>query len=182
MILNSPIYLTSFVYRHQTKPFSRRSVSLLLPARLLNSPSYLDVNDERERERERGRRNRKREWKRMHWMERRENETVHRMNLFDAISVSLIITMPFCTKGGCQPRRSSNLPFFALCRDNRRFYLAGARSRAAFTRHFALICDNYNAQSKGANRREEALVNGGFFGCFSFFRGWIGNRGNNVET
>ena len=53
MILNSPIYLTSFVYRHQTKPFSRRSVSLLLPARLLNSPSYLDVNDERERERER---------------------------------------------------------------------------------------------------------------------------------
>ena len=127
MILNSPIYLTSFVYRHQTKPFPRRSVSLLLPARLLNSPFYLDVNDEREREREREG-GRKRENERgMYWMERRENETIHRMNLFDAISVSLIITMPFCTKGGCQPRRSSNPPppFFALCRDNRRFYLAG---------------------------------------------------------
>lgn len=62
-----------------------------------------------------------------------------------------------------------------------------ARSRAAFTRHFALICDNYNAQSKGANRREEALVNGGeervlWLFRFPFFRGWIGNIGNNVES
>lgn len=50
-----------------------------------------------------------------------------------------------------------------------------------------MICDNYNAQSKGANRREEALVNGGeervlWLFRFPFFRGWIGNIGNNVES